>query len=107
VVEEGGADNAAVRDPNRAGAGVAGQLCGVQIPRSPRGGVVIEENSGVLGVDIAGVVTGGDRVEAIGALAFGIPALIAGEAVTRYGLHHTALVYLGVIAALALSAKLS
>jgi len=34
-------------------------------------------------------------------LAFGIPALIAGVAVTHYGLHHTALVYLGVIAALA------
>jgi MFS family permease len=34
-------------------------------------------------------------------LSFGIPALIAGVAVTHYGLHHTALVYLGVIAALA------
>src|SRR6202050_1819784 len=105
VVEEGRPGNAAVGDPHHAGAGVTGQLCGVQIPRSPRGGVVIEENSGVLGVDIAGVVTGGDRVEAIGALAFGIPALIAGVAVTRYGLHHTALVYLGVIAALAAAAE--
>jgi hypothetical protein len=37
-------------------------------------------------------------------LAFGVPALIAGVAVTRYGLHHTALVYLGVIAALAAAA---
>jgi MFS family permease len=40
-------------------------------------------------------------------LAFGIPALIAGVAVTRYGLHHTALVYLGVIAALAAAAASS
>jgi MFS family permease len=43
---------------------------------------------------IAGIFT-------VNYLAFGIPALIAGVAVTRYGLHHTALVYLGVIAALA------
>jgi MFS family permease len=40
-------------------------------------------------------------------LAFGIPALIAGVAVTHYGLHHTALVYLGVIAALAAAAAAS
>jgi len=58
-------------------------------------------------VDIAGVVTGGDRVEAIGALAFGIPALIAGEAVTRYGLRDTATVYAIVVIALALAAALS
>ena len=38
-------------------------------------------------------------------LAFGIPALIAGVAVTHFGLHHTALVYLGVIAALAAAAS--
>jgi hypothetical protein len=37
-------------------------------------------------------------------LALGIPALIAGAAVTRYGLHHTALVYLGVTPALAAAA---
>jgi predicted MFS family arabinose efflux permease len=40
-------------------------------------------------------------------LAFGIPALIAGVAVAHYGLHHTALVYLAVIAALALAAASS
>ena len=40
-------------------------------------------------------------------LAFGVPALIAGVAVTRYGLHRTALVYLGVIAALATAAAIS
>jgi len=46
---------------------------------------------------IAGIFT-------VNYLAFGIPALIAGVAVTRYGLHHTALVYLGVIAVLAAAA---
>ncbi len=40
-------------------------------------------------------------------LAFGIPALVAGVAVTRFGLHHTALVYLGVIASLAAAAASS
>ena len=49
---------------------------------------------------IAGIFT-------VNYLAFGIPALIAGAAVTRYGLHHTALVYLGVIAALATAAASS
>ena len=49
---------------------------------------------------IAGIFT-------VNYLAFGIPALIAGVAVTRYGLHHTALVYLGVIAALATTAASS
>jgi hypothetical protein len=49
---------------------------------------------------IAGIFT-------VNYLAFGIPALIAGVAVTRYGLHHTALVYLGVIAALAAAAASS
>ena len=49
---------------------------------------------------IAGIFT-------VNYLAFGIPALIAGVAVTRYGLHHTALVYLGVIAALATAAASS
>jgi MFS family permease len=38
-------------------------------------------------------------------LAFGIPALIAGVAVTHFGLHRTALVYLGVIGALAAAAS--
>jgi hypothetical protein len=37
-------------------------------------------------------------------LAFSIPALIAGWAVTRFGLHRTALVYSGVVAALAAAA---
>jgi hypothetical protein len=46
---------------------------------------------------IAGIFT-------VNYLAFGIPALIAGVAVTRYGLHRTALVYPGVIAALAAAA---
>jgi hypothetical protein len=67
VVEEGGAGDAAVGDPHRVGAGVTGQLRRVEVPRCPRGGVVIEEDSGVLGVDIAGVVAGGDRVEPVGA----------------------------------------
>ena len=49
---------------------------------------------------IAGIFT-------VNYLAFGIPALIAGVAVTHYGLHHTALVYLGVIAALAAAAASS
>jgi MFS family permease len=49
---------------------------------------------------IAGIFT-------VNYLAFGIPALIAGVAVTRYGLHRTALVYLGVIAALATAAAIS
>jgi MFS family permease len=49
---------------------------------------------------IAGIFT-------VNYLAFGIPALIAGVAVTRYGLHHTALVYLGVIAVLATAAAIS
>lgn len=49
---------------------------------------------------IAGIFT-------VNYLAFGGPALIAGVAVTRYGLHHTALVYLGVIAALATAAASS
>jgi hypothetical protein len=46
---------------------------------------------------IAGIFT-------VNYLAFGIPALIAGVAVTRYGLHHTALAYLGMIAVLATAA---
>jgi hypothetical protein len=37
-------------------------------------------------------------------LAFSIPALIAGWAVTRYGLHRTALVYCAVVAALVAAA---
>jgi MFS family permease len=55
----------------------------------------------------------GDRAALIAAiftvnyLAFGIPALIAGVAVGHYGLHHTALVYLGALAALALAAASS
>jgi hypothetical protein len=55
----------------------------------------------------------GERAEVIAGiftvnyLAFGVPVLIAGVAVTRYGLHHTALVYLGVIAALAAAAASS
>ena len=49
---------------------------------------------------IAGIFT-------VNYLAFGIPALIAGVAATRDGLHHTALVYLGVIAALATAAASS
>src|SRR5438046_8695996 len=53
-------------------------LCGVEVPGRPRGGVVIEEDDGVLGVDIAGVVTGGDHVEAVGAdepgAELGVPA---------------------------------
>jgi hypothetical protein len=40
-------------------------------------------------------------------LAFGIPALIAGVAVTHFGLHRTALVYLAAMAALALAAAIS
>jgi MFS family permease len=49
----------------------------------------------------AGLIAG---IFIVNYLAFGIPALIAGVAVTHYGLHHTALVYLGVIAALAAAA---
>jgi MFS family permease len=40
-------------------------------------------------------------------LAFSIPAVIAGWAVTRYGLHRTALVYCAVVAALAVAAAAS
>jgi predicted MFS family arabinose efflux permease len=40
-------------------------------------------------------------------LAFSIPAVIAGWAVTRYGLHRTALVYCAVVAALAAAAAAS
>ena len=40
-------------------------------------------------------------------LAFSIPAVIAGWAVTHYGLHRTALVYCAVVAALAVAAAAS
>jgi hypothetical protein len=65
MVEEGGAGDAAVRDPYRVGAGVAGQLPGVEVPGCPGSGVVLKENSGVLGVGGAGVVTGADCIQAV------------------------------------------
>ena len=43
-------------------------------------------------------------VFAVGYLAFSIPALIAGVATTKYGLHSTALVYSASLAALVVAA---
>jgi hypothetical protein len=49
----------------------------------------------------AGLVT---AVFAVGYLAFSVPALIAGVATTKYGLHSTALVYSASLAALVVAA---
>jgi hypothetical protein len=52
----------------------------------------------------AGLIAG---IFTVNYLVFGIPALIAGVAVTYCGLHQTTLVYLGVIAVLAAGAASS
>ena len=49
----------------------------------------------------AGLVT---AVFAVGYLAFSVPALIAGVATTKYGLHNTALVYSASLTALVVAA---
>jgi predicted MFS family arabinose efflux permease len=54
--------------------------------------------------DRAGLVA---AIFVVNFLAFSIPAVIAGWAVTRYGLHRTALVYCAVVAALAVAAAAS
>jgi MFS family permease len=51
--------------------------------------------------DRAGLVT---AIYIVGYLAFSVPALIAGVATTRFGLHSTALVYSASLAVLAAAA---
>ena len=59
---------------------------------------------------VAGLGQGGDRaglvtaIYVVGYLAFSVPALIAGVATTRYGLHSTALAYSAALAVLAAAA---
>jgi hypothetical protein len=75
------------------GSGIAGVGFGLAFLGSFRAVTPLAEPD-----DRAGLVT---AIYIVGYLAFSIPALIAGVATTRFGLHSTALVYAAALAALA------
>src|SRR5262249_46325939 len=75
VVEEGQAGDAAVGDAHCAGPGLAGQLFGVRVPGQPRGGVVVNEDNGVPGGDVA-AAAGGNRIKPVGADEPGLQAML-------------------------------
>ena len=74
---------------------------GVQIPSSPpsscRSGSLSFLDELLAAVDVEGRAA---TIFTVGYLAFSIPALIAGVATTKFGLHSTALVYSASLAAL-------
>jgi hypothetical protein len=53
-----------------------GQFFGVGVPGGPGGGVLVEEDDGVPGGNFAGVIAGGDGVEAVGADELGMQAAL-------------------------------
>jgi hypothetical protein len=65
VVEEPGFGDACVVDVHKVGAGVLGELPGVDVPHRPDLEIVVDEDRGVAGANLAGVLAGGDGVQPI------------------------------------------